>query len=302
MTSDEGVGDRSDNNGEPVANRDGRDGSVSHESAVSSETQRANEGQQQQVGPQTVRDAFDTLESDLSRLEAVVRQSEGAPRDELESDGGQETGVRPTRLEFETVVGRLQDVLAELDGGHRVINRRSGGTITPLDPDPESINLADIAHALSNLSRFTGQGKRFYSVARHAVHVSREVEARGGSLSAQRWGLLHDASEAYLSDVPAPVKQTLPGYTRAETRLHTAVKNAFDLEVTAAEERLVDAADTDVGRYELSIHFPGFHDEAGELESDHDGLGVDAPEADLAAATDAAKDCYLQRARELGLE
>ncbi|OIB55298.1 hypothetical protein [Natrialba sp. SSL1] len=301
MTGDDGVGDRSDNTGESVAGSDERSRSVEDKSAVPDVPQHSDGGQQQQTGPQSVRDAFDALESDLSRLEAVVRESDGASGGELEYDGGQETGVRPTRAEFEAVAGRLQDVLAELDGGHRVINRRSGGTITPLDPDPEAIDLVDIAHALSNLSRFTGQGKQFYSVARHAVHVSREVEARGGSLPAQRWGLLHDASEAYLSDVPAPVKQTLPGYTRAETRLHTAIKDAFELELTASEERLVDAADTDVGRYELSVHFPGFHEGAGELESAHDGFGVNAPDTDFGAGTDAAKDHYLQRARELGL-
>ncbi|ADD05261.1 HD family hydrolase [Natrialba magadii ATCC 43099] len=280
MTSDEGVGDRSDNTGESVAGSDER--------------------QQQQTGPQAVRDAFDALESDLARLEAAVRESDGASRDGLESDGGQNADVRPTRAEFETVVGRLQDVLAEIDGGHRVINRRSGGTITPLDPDPDAIDLADIAHALSNLSRFTGQGKQFYSVARHAVHVSREVEARGGSLSAQRWGLLHDASEAYLSDVPAPVKRTLPGYTRAEKRLQDAVQDAFALELTAAEAELVDAVDTAVGRYELSVHFPASYDAAVVLEYDHHG--VDALSLDTECDAVAARDQYLQQAHELGLD
>lgn len=196
-----------------------------------------------------------------------------------------------SREEFEAAADALQELLAETNGGHGPIDTRSGRTVTPLDPDPSAIALEDIVHGLSNLSRFTGQGKDFYSVARHAVHVSREVEARGGSRAAQRWGLLHDASEAYLSDVPAPVKRTLPGYTRAEKRLHDAVREAFDLEVSTADERLVDAADADVGRYELSVHFPAFHDRP-DLACEHDALD--------GSVTDAA--LYRRRARELGLE
>lgn len=165
------------------------------------------------------------------------------------------------RTQVESVAGELQTLLAATNGGHGAINTQSGKTITPLDPDPAAIELTDIAHALSNISRFTGQGTRFYSVARHSVHVSHEVEARGGSRAAVQWGLLHDAPEAYLSDVAAPVKESLPGYTHAEKRLAEAVRDAIDLEVSAADERLVDAADSAVGRYELSVYLP---------ESDHD--------------------------------
>jgi hypothetical protein len=49
--------------------------------------------------------------------------------------------------------------------------------ITPFEPDCEKINL-------KHVGRFAGQGKEFYSVARHSVHVSLEVEARGGSREA----------------------------------------------------------------------------------------------------------------------
>ncbi|ELZ02237.1 hypothetical protein C482_05481 [Natrialba chahannaoensis JCM 10990] len=264
---------------------------TSEKSAVSDGTQHPDEGHQQQAGPQEIRDAFDALESDLSRLEVAVREFEGAPRDELESDGEQDTRIRPTRDEFETAAGRLQDLLAELNGGHGAINSHSGGTITPLDPEPAAINLDDIAHALSNLCRFTGHGKRVHSVARHAVHVSHEVEARGGSLSAQRWGLLHDASEAYLADVPAPVKQTLPGYMHAELRLQRVVRDAFGIDLAIEDERLVDAADSAIGRAELAAYFPQCEFTAPVLEY---------PRADLDQDTDAMS-LFLSRAEALGL-
>ncbi|SDR43997.1 hypothetical protein [Natronobacterium texcoconense] len=217
-------------------------------------------------------ETLEALEDEVATMKQVVRE-----------------GDDPHRTRFEAVANRLQEVLAETNGGHGTIDTRSGERITPLDPDPKRIALTDVAHALSNLSRFTGQGKEFYSVARHAVHVSREVEARGGTREAQRWGLLHDASEAYFSDVPAPVKQSLPGYTRAEKRFQAAVREAFDLELTVEDERLVDAVDGDIARYELSIHFPANHESPG-LECEHDDLESGGDEG-----------LYLRRASELAL-
>ena len=72
----------------------------------------------------------------------------------------------------------------------------SGGRFYPLDPRPEEIHLADIAHALAHQCRF--------SVAQHAVLVSRHCHPEHAL-----WGLLHDAGEAYLVDLPRPVKQSL---------------------------------------------------------------------------------------------
>lgn len=218
------------------------------------------------------------LENEVTTLARALRAGELAD-DEL-------------RQRAERVAGALQDVLAKANGGHATIDTRTGETITPLSPEPERVELADVAHALSNLSRFAGQGRYFYSVARHSVHVSREVEARGGDRSAQRWGLLHDASEAYLSDVPAPVKRSLPGYTHAERRLQRAVREAVDLELSADAERLVDRVDADVGSYELAVHFPTENREKPDLEC--------VPE-DVDPETD-AKALFLERSRELDLE
>ncbi|WP_293031788.1 hypothetical protein [Natronococcus sp.] len=218
------------------------------------------------------------LEAEAAALARALRAGE-LPVDEL-------------RRRTERVAGELQDVLAEANGGHAAIDTRTGETITPLAPEPERIELADVAHALSNLSRFAGQGKCFYSVARHSVHVSLEVGARGGSRAARRWGLLHDASEAYLSDVPAPVKRSLPGYTSAERRLQAAVRDAVGLELTAEDERLVDAADGAIGQYELAVHFPSERRKKPSLE-------VDPSDIDPGTGP---KALFLERAEELGLE
>ena len=71
----------------------------------------------------------------------------------------------------------------------------------PLDPRPEEICIEDIAHALSNQCRFSGHVRKFYSVAEHSVRVSLRV-AHPHKL----WGLLHDASETYMTDLARPIK------------------------------------------------------------------------------------------------
>ena len=82
------------------------------------------------------------------------------------------------------------------------IQTMSGVIFYPLDPRPEEIRIEDIAHALSHQCRFAGHCREFYSVAEHSVRVSRELPQEF-----MLWGLLHDASEAYLVDLPRPIKR-----------------------------------------------------------------------------------------------
>jgi hypothetical protein len=96
----------------------------------------------------------------------------------------------------------------------------------PLEPRPQDIDIVDIAHALSNLCRYGGHVEEFYSVAQHCVLVSRVVPQE----HALR-GLLHDASEAYLVDVPRPIKRSegMEAYRAAEQRLEAAIYERFGL-------------------------------------------------------------------------
>lgn len=73
-------------------------------------------------------------------------------------------------------------------------------------PDSRLIYIEDIAHALSNLCRYCGHTKTFYSVAQHSVIVSRIASQ---STSRAMWGLLHDAHEAFIGDIPTAVKHAL---------------------------------------------------------------------------------------------
>jgi hypothetical protein len=102
----------------------------------------------------------------------------------------------------------------------------SGKKFFPMEPNPADICIEDIAHALSHLCRFTGHTREFYSVAEHSVRVSR------AALPADAlWGLLHDASEAYLCDVASPVKRhhSFAPYRAIERRVQNSICRRFGL-------------------------------------------------------------------------
>ena len=100
------------------------------------------------------------------------------------------------------------------------IQTYTGRKFFPVAPRAEDIEILDVAHALSMLCRYTGHTKQFYSVAQHSVLVSRIVPPQDAA-----WGLLHDASEAYLCDVARPIKP----YRLLEQRLMVQVAGRFDL-------------------------------------------------------------------------
>ncbi|MDY3867829.1 MAG: phosphohydrolase [Pyramidobacter sp.] len=95
----------------------------------------------------------------------------------------------------------------------------SGRFINPLQPDAEHICIEDIAHALSQMCRAGGHFRSFLSVAQHSVNCCLEAEARGLCVTLRLACLLHDAGEAYLSDITRPVKQFLPEYRKYEDTL-----------------------------------------------------------------------------------
>lgn len=104
----------------------------------------------------------------------------------------------------------------------------TGRRVDPLNIHPEDIIIEDVAHALSNLCRFNGHCKKFYSVAEHSVYTARITEDEHDEMAAL-WGLLHDAHEAYMGDVSRPLKSLLPQYCGAEIRAQLVVKEAFGL-------------------------------------------------------------------------
>jgi uncharacterized protein len=100
----------------------------------------------------------------------------------------------------------------------------SGKHFDLIDPQPDTIDILDIAKGLSREARWAGQTNDFYSVAQHSVLTSHivpdefELEA-----------LLHDASEAYIKDIPRPLKLLLPDYRHVEARVQGAIRARFGL-------------------------------------------------------------------------
>lgn len=98
----------------------------------------------------------------------------------------------------------------------------SGVYVNVFEPTEDMIIIEDIAHALSHQCRFGGHLPEFYSVAQHSYSCSMMVPDEH-KLAA----LLHDASEAYLLDIPRPIKAGLTNYKEIEDRLMRVIANKF---------------------------------------------------------------------------
>jgi len=117
----------------------------------------------------------------------------------------------------------------------------SGRQFWPLDPRPEDICILDIAYALSKTCRFNGHCRKFYSVAEHSYIVSFHVPDEFAL-----WGLLHDASEAYVGDVPRPMKQleAFKCIKLIEAKIMKVIIEFFDLHpgTEPKEVKMIDQA------------------------------------------------------------
>ncbi len=91
------------------------------------------------------------------------------------------------------------------------------------EPTLEMICIEDIAHALSRQCRFAGHLPDFYSVASHSINCASMLNGPEAKLAA----LLHDASEAYLVDIPRPIKPHLTNYKMLEDRLMELIAEKF---------------------------------------------------------------------------
>lgn len=122
----------------------------------------------------------------------------------------------------------------------------SGKYVDTKDPQPETIDLYDIAHALAHICRYGGHCKTFYSVAEHATACSKRLERQGKSLRKQFAALHHDDTEAYLGDIPRPLKGLL-----------RSMSDAYDLLTERMDQVICDG----IGLTDYGITPATFHDE-----------------------------------------
>jgi hypothetical protein len=106
------------------------------------------------------------------------------------------------------------------------IQTYNGIQFWPADPSVEDVDIEDIIHSLANQCRYTGHTNQFYSVAQHCVICSENIIPKHA-----KWALMHDASEAYISDLASPIKKFFPNYMDMEEKIQMAIAKKFGLEL-----------------------------------------------------------------------
>ena len=116
----------------------------------------------------------------------------------------------------------------------------SGRAVDPLRLRPSDVSWIDIGHALSQINRWNGHTSHPWSVAQHSIVVASIVDPQH-----TLWALLHDASEAYLTDVPRPLKRTevFAGYGPAEAAVMGAIMQAAGVPLGPMPEAVREADD-----------------------------------------------------------
>ena len=132
------------------------------------------------------------------------------------------------------------------------MNTYTGNKIDPMNMTASDISIQDIAHALSLTCRGGGHVSYFFSVAQHSINCMNEAKARGWSERLQLACLLHDASEAYISDIIRPVKAHLSNYLEIESSIMNVILERFGLADLSEEENAMwKQIDDDMMNFEL---------------------------------------------------
>lgn len=108
------------------------------------------------------------------------------------------------------------------------IRTYTGGKVYFFDPEKSEIEFEDISHSLSLLCRFNGATKWFYSVANHSCIVAENIYKETGDKNLAYCGLMHDAQEAFVSDIPSPFKKQFPEFVEAEKRFEVWLSGRFN--------------------------------------------------------------------------
>lgn len=113
---------------------------------------------------------------------------------------------------------------------------QSGKKYWPMDPRPNDPDLLDIAHGLACENRFNGHTEAPYSVAQHSVVVAMILMHDKHPVPVCLAGLMHDASEAYIKDIPSPIKEHFPGYSALEDKWDEVIAAKYGFPYPLPEE------------------------------------------------------------------
>lgn len=141
----------------------------------------------------------------------------------------------------------------------------------PLDPIQEEIDIIDIAHALSLTCRGNGHVKNFYSVGQHSICCALEAKHRNFSKRVQLGCLLHDGSEAYISDITRPVKRELGNYLEIEENLQRVIYETYNLgDLSEEEVKQIKLVDDAMLKYEMAGLMDFYDIEAEKVLEEYD--------------------------------
>lgn len=144
-----------------------------------------------------------------------------------------------------------------------------GSRVDPLDMRVEDVNVYHVAHSLSRQCRYGGHTGGFLSVAQHSIWVANRLKTWGHDARMQLWGLMHDASEAYIGDMVKPLKHdpSMAAFVTAEHEIEKVIAEKFNLpypmpDVVKEADRFVTVEveiglrlrDTHKGEYEADRH------------------------------------------------
>lgn len=127
----------------------------------------------------------------------------------------------------------------------------SGNFLDIENPNPDFFNIDDIAYSLAREYRFSNQTHFPYSVAEHSIYACLQAKEWGWHKQDQRAALMHDAAEAYLRDIPHPLKQHLPEYKRIEDIWIDTIFERFG--VTGHNQELINLVDRSLGVWEAEF-------------------------------------------------
>jgi len=134
------------------------------------------------------------------------------------------------------------------------IETYTGVKFYPFDPRVEDIVAEDMIHAVCHLCRFGGHCRMFYSVGQHLLLVHQYLKDMGASPIVRLYGLTHDFTEAYLVDVPGPIKRMMDDYQEMEERLSSLIWQSFGVgPLDAAAVAAVKEADKLILGYEADV-------------------------------------------------
>lgn len=107
--------------------------------------------------------------------------------------------------------------------------------------NPDDVNIKDISSSLSKLCRFNGHSDKFYTIGQHVLWIREQMKKDGYSPRIQLLGLMHDFHEAYITDVPTPLKSYLKkdfnfDITEVEKIVDNKIYKKFNVELPSDDE------------------------------------------------------------------